>query len=237
MSNNDMDFKDAIEATSRTIKHSELGRLTSFIRAWNDLGWNQVGQSTGQDASVNEHDFRTINLFPDLGQRNSAGQQAAIIREFGISLYRRYADDRTKRRWELKLSLPESAQVDDVQAKLKDPNFKTYKQIMKSGKNLMDRYVSLNLTNALLAHSVKRSDAFNVDLRQWGSTLEYANIRKMHSLKPYVTAYGPRDVAECPGKALAEKLVYQMKHISESSLAAVYGRIITEVFTRCQPKD
>jgi hypothetical protein len=232
-----MDFKDTIEATGSTIKHSELGRLTPFIRAWNDMEWNQVGQSTGQDAAVNERDFRTINLFADLGQRDAAGQQAAILREFGISLYRRFADDRTKRRWELKLTLPDSAQVDDVQAKLKNPGFVTYRQMMESCKSLMDRYVCLNLTNALLVNGVKRSDAFNVNLRQWGSTLEYANIRKMHSLKPFVTAYGPRDVAECPGKALAEKLVYQMGHISESSLAAAFGRLILEVFMRCRAED
>ncbi len=229
-----MDFKSTIEAAGNTIKHSELGRLTPFVRAWNDMEWNQVGQSTGQDAAVNERDFRTINLFADLSQRAASAQQAALIREFGISLYRRYADDQTKRRWELKLTLPESAQVDEVQAKLHDPSFTTYKQMMQSCKSLMDRYVCLNLTNALLANGVKRADAFNVNLRQWGSTLAYANIRKSHSLKPYVTAYGPRDVAECPGRGLAENLVYQMGHISESSLAAAFGRLVIEVFMRCR---
>lgn len=230
-----MDFKETIEAAGSTLKKSELGRMSGVIRAWNDLEWNQVGQVMGQDAAVNERDFQTINLFPGLAQKDQAGQQAALIREFGISIYRRFADARTKRRWELKLTLPDSDQIEQVQEKLKNPQFQTYTDIMESFTRLMDRFVSLNLTNALLANGMKRDDAFNLNLRQWGSTLEYANIRKMHSLKAFVTAYGPRDVAECPGKGLAEKLVYQMGNISESSLAEAYGRLIIEVFTLCRP--
>lgn len=229
-----MDFKDTIEAAGKILKQSEIGRLSTIIRAWNDIEWNQVGQVMGQDASVNTKDYKTINLFSSLARLDGQAQQAAILREFGISLYQRFGDERAKRRWELKLTLPESAQIDEVQAKLKDPQYKTYKEIMESFKSLMDRFVCLNLTNALLVNGVKRSDAFNVNLRQWGSTLEYANVRKMHSLKAFVTAYGPRDVAECPGRGLAEKLVYNMGHISESSLAAAYGRLIVEVFMLCR---
>ena len=229
-----MDFKDTIEATGKTLKQTELGRLTTIVRAWNDIEWNQVTQMTGQDAAVNERDFTTINLFPGLAQRSPQEQTAALVREFGISVYRRFADERVKRRWELKLTLPDSSQVEEVQAKLKDPQYPTYKAIMESFKRLMDRYVCINLTNALLANGIKRDDALNLNLRQWGSTLEYANIRKMHSLKPYVAAYGPRDVAECPGKGLAEKVVFQMQHIPESSLAEAYGRLIFEVFTLCR---
>lgn len=230
-----MDFKSTIEAAAATLKKSELGRMSEIIRAWNDLEWNQVGQVMGQDAAVNGRDFKTINLFPGLAKKSQSEQQAALIREFGISLYQRYADDRVKRRWELKLTLPDSAQVEEVQEKLRDPNYATYKAIMESFPRLLDRFVSMNLTNALLANGIKRKDALNLNLRQWGSTLEYANARKMHSLRAFVTAYGPRDTAECPGKGLAEKLVYQMGNISESSLAASYGRLIVEVFTLCRP--
>jgi len=229
-----MDFKETIEAAAATLKHSQLGRLSTFIRAWNDIEWNQVQQTTGQDAAVNERNLKAINLFPSLAQMPPAAQQAALIREYGISLYRRFGGSQAKKRWELKLTLPDAAQVDEVQAKLKDEQYQTYRAIMESFKALMDRYVSLNLTNALKANGIKRQDAFNLNLRQWGSTLEYANIRKMHSLRPYVTAYGPRDVAECPGKGLAEKLVYQMGHISESSLAEAYGRLVIEVFMLCR---
>lgn len=229
-----MDFKETIEAAGKTLKNSELGRLTHIVRAWNDIEWNQVGQVMAQDAAVNERDLKTINLFPGLAQRDGQGQQAAIVREFGISVYRRFADDRVKRRWELKLTLPESGQIEEVQARLQDEQYPSYKAMMESFKRLMDRFVCLNLTNALLANGIKRSDAFNLHLRQWGSTLEYANVRKMHSLKPFVTAYGPRDVAECPGRGLAEKIVYGMQHISESSLAEAYGRLIVEVFSLCR---
>lgn len=230
-----MDFKDAIEAAGSTLKQSELGRMSGIIRAWNDLEWNQVGQVMGQDAAVSERDPKVISLFTGMAKRDTAAQQAAIIREFGISLFRRFADARAKRRWELKLTLPHAEQIDEVQSKLKDSQYPSYKAIMKSFPRLMDRFVSLNLTNALQANGIRRADAFNVDLRRWGSTLEYANIRKMHSLKAFVTAYGPRDTAECPGRGLAEKLVYQMGNISESSLAEAYGRLIVEVFTLCRP--
>ena len=229
-----MDFKDTIDAAGKALKQSDLGRLTHIVRAWNDIEWSQVGQVMAQDAAVSERDLNAINIFPGMAQLHGPAQQAALIREFGVSMFRRYADERVKRRWELKLTLPESSQIEEVQSKLKDPQYPTYKAMMESFKRLLDRFVCLNLTNALLANGVKRSDALNLNLRQWGSTLEYANVRKMHSLKPYVTAYGPRDVAECPGRGLAEKIVYEMKHISESSLAEAYGRLVGEVFTLCR---
>jgi hypothetical protein len=227
-----MDFKPTIEAAGKALKQSSLGRLSTFIRAWNALEWRDV-QGSG-DAAVNTKTFKSINLFPGLTRLSPQEQQAALLREFGISLFQQFGDDRAKRRWELKLTLPDAAQIDEVQARLRDERFKSYTAVMKSFKGLMDRYVSLNLTNALLSNGIKRQDAFNVDLRQYGCTLAYANIRKMHSLIPYVTAYGPRDVAECPGKALAEKLIFDMGHISESSLAEAYGRLITEVFMLCR---
>jgi hypothetical protein len=229
-----MDFKTTIDSTGALLEQSELGRIRSIIQAWNEVEWNQSELDLNQDATVNERNLSAINLFPALGRKDGKGQQAALIREFGNSLFRRYAAAPTRRRWSLKLTLPEAAQVEEVQAKLKDPAYATYRAIMQSFTRLTDRLVALNLTNALLVSGVKRQDSFNVDLRQWGNTLEYANVRKMHSLRPYVTAYGPRDVAESPGMGLAEKLVYKMGHISESSLADAYGRLIIEVFTRCQ---
>jgi hypothetical protein len=228
-----MKHKAIIEQAGKLIHQSELGRLRSITGAWNDVKWEEIDHAQGL-AAPHDRKPEIINIFGDFYKVDQSKQLEVIVAAFGVSAFIRLATKEAQHRWEFKLTLPESAQVESVQEKLRDPKFKTFREIMESFTTLMDRYVALNLTNALLANGITRERALNLNLRQWGSTLEYANIRKMHSLKPYVTAYGPRDVAECPGDALAEKLVHQMGHVTESSLAKAYGRLIIEVFTLCR---
>lgn len=228
-----MQFKTAIEDAGKLLKKSELGHLNEIVRAWNDVEWKEVPHAQGL-AAAHDKEPRTINLFGGLAKVNHIEQLEAIVAAFGVMVFTRMAPEAAQKRWEWKLTLPEAHQIDQVQEKLKDPSLKTYKAIKDAFTRLMDRYVSLNLTNALLAVGIKREQAVNINLRQWGGTLEYANIRKFHSLRPYVTAYGPRGVAECPGEALAEKLVHQMRNVTESSLAEAYGRLILEVFRLCR---
>lgn len=227
-----MSHSETINAAGRLLKESDLGRLTTLVNAWNKIKWKEVPHAQGL-ASCNDRDPEAINIYGDFVKASQHEQLRAIVAAFGAGVFERFASGDARHRWEWKLTLPESAQIEAVQEKLRDPQFKTYRSIMESFTNLMDRYVSLNLTNALQANGIKREQAQNLNLRQWGSTLEYANVRKMHSLRPYVTAYGPRKVAECPGEALAEKLVFRMAHITESSFARAYDRLISEVFTLC----
>lgn len=228
-----MQHKEIIDHAGKLFKKSELGRLNTLIGAWNTLDWKEVPHGQGL-AACHDRDPKIINLFGDFAKAGQEEQLQAIVAAFGVSIFEQFGTGDATHRWEWKLTLPESSQVEAVQEKLKDPSLKTYKAIKDSFTRLMDRYVSINITNALQANGIKREQAANLNVRQWGSTLEYANIRKMHSLRPFVTAYGPRPVAECPGQALAEKLVYNMGHVTESSLAQAYGRLILEVFTLCR---
>ena len=229
-----MQFQTVIEDAGHLLKKSELGHLNSIVRAWNGVEWKEVPHAQGL-AAPHDKERNTINLFGGLAKANHIEQLEAVVGAFGVLVFTRMAPEPAQKRWEWKLTLPEAHQVDQVQEKLKDGNsFKSYRSIMESFDRLMDRYVSLNLTNALAAVGIKRQQAININLRQWGNTLGYANIRKFHSLRPYVTAYGPREAAECPGQALAEKLVYNMRHVTESSLAESFGRLIVEVFRLCR---
>lgn len=228
-----MQFSPDIEQAGQLLAASGLGHPLS--KAWSAIDWRELPHRIGQDAVVNETNLGSINLFPTLAELKPEARSAALIREFGVSLFRRYGSPEIKQRWELKLVLPLARQIDAVQERLRDPQYPTYEAIKDSFSTLLDRYVSLNLTNALLANNISRTGALNLDLRQWGSTLAYANLRKAHSLKPFVTAYGPVSTAECPGRGLAEKLVYGLRHISEASLAEAYGRLITDLFLACQP--
>lgn len=231
-----MKHKQIIDAAGKLIKESDLGRLNTITNAWNTVEWKEVPHAQGLTA-CHDREPDTINIFGGFAKASPGEQLQAVVAAFGVSVFQRFATGDAQHRWEWKLTLPESAQVEAVQEKLRDPKLKSYREIMESFDRLMDRFVALNLTNALVAGGIKRAQALNLNIRQWGSTLEYANCRKMHSLRPYVTAYGPRQVAECPGEALAEKLVYQMGHITESSLSSAYGRLIAEVFTLCrEPK-
>ncbi len=228
-----MEFKTVIEDAGKLVKKSELGHLNSIVRAWNDVKWKEVPHAQGL-AAAHDREPDTINLFGGLAKVDHVKQLEAIIEAFGVLVFTRRAPEHAQERWEMKLTLPEAHQIDQVQEKLKDTSLGSYKAIKDSFDRLMDRYVSLNLTNALAAVGIKRAQATNINLRQWGGTSQYANIRKLHSIRPYVTAYGPRDVADCPGTALAEKLVHNMRHVTESSLQDAYGRLIIEVFRLCR---
>ena len=227
-----MKFKSIIDEAGRLVKDSDLGRLKVIANAWNTIEWKEVPHIQGSVA-CHDRDPNIINIFGGFTRLSPQEQLEAVVAAFGVSVFERFSPKEAVRCWEHKLTLPEASQVEAVQEKLRNASYATYRTIMESFDRLMDRFVSLNLTNALAAGGIKREQAININLRQWGSTLEYANCRKVHSLCPYVTAYGPKNVAECPGHGLAEKLVYKMGHITESSLATAYGRLISEVFTLC----
>jgi hypothetical protein len=229
-----MPYDKVIQEAGRLFQESDLGRLKDLTTAWNETQWQEVPHRQGL-AACHEQDPAVINLFGDFAKAAHGEQLRAILAAFGESLFNRLGTPEAEKRWKKKLTLPEAAQIDQVQERLANEQYPTYRAIMESLATLMDRYVSINLTNALTENGVTRRKAINLDLRQYGCTLAYANIRALHSLVPYLSAYGcPRSVYDSAGHALAEKLVDTMGHITESSLSQAFERLITEVFTLCR---
>lgn len=191
------------------------------------MAWNKLDdQRVATDAEAARDGSRRIALYPSLLEKSSQVGCHALIREFGRLLYYP-ADDDLKRRWENKLCLPSAAQIDAVQRKL-TPDFQSYHDLVASFGTALDRYVALNLANALIAKGVPYAQARDVDLRKWGATQEYANGRRFHVLIPLVSAYSSREIFEDFGAALTD-WVCDTRGITESSVAEATHGIVRDI--------
>jgi len=197
------------------------------LRTWEGIIWSKTDdQRVATDAEVARDGSNRINLYPSLVGKPRKMAACILIREFGHLLYGK-ANETAKRRWNNKLGLPSSAQIDAVQAKL-TPNFKSYRDLVESFTTAMDRYVALNICNALIANGVPYSQSQNIQLKQWGPTQEYCNRRRYHVLIPLVSAYSSKEVFEDFGAAMAD-WVCAMNGITESTVAEATHEIIREV--------
>jgi hypothetical protein len=227
-------YEQAVQAASAALAASPLKRCEHVLKAWGEVKWRQSTQSSGADAALNVSGKPEVNIYPSFAKLHPERQQAVLVREFGKLLYRK-AGTKAKRIWEKKLCLPTAAQIDAVQGALQNPDPATYRGMVLSFTTLMDRFVALNICNALIRVShVHRANSTNVDLRTYGSTMDYCNCRRFHPLVPFITAYGYPELADDPGAALAELAVWKMRHVREKSLAGALERVIIGVFELCR---
>lgn len=224
-----------IDAAGDLLKQSDLGRMSHIITDWNAINWTSSNLDSGADVQVNLNNPDTIVVYPGLAKRAELYQQAELLREFGISVFTRHASKLAKQTWEEKLCLPFADQIKAVQEHLKDKALVSYMAIVESFKTCMDRFVALNICNALMRPlMIPRKQALNLNIYGWGSTLEYANLKRTHRIVPFVHAYGSRELTECPGRALAELITNQMRSIREASVAAAFKQVIVEAFSLCR---
>jgi len=121
------------------------------------------------------------------------------------------------------LGLPRTTQVDAAQERL-NPDHGSYRQAMRSLTTLMDRWVALNLYNALIANNVSYFSAKTVKLREWGPTSEYANRKRYHTVKCFLPAYAPPCIDTFGGAF--SNLVLGKRMIRESTLAEAVRDIV-----------
>lgn len=219
-------YDSLIEQAGSLLKEGPLN-APHVLRAWQDVNWvKSEDQKVSTDAEVARDGTPRISLYPSLLQKPQKMATFALIREFGHLLFAK-AGEQTKRRWEQKLALPTTAQITAVQGKL-TPTFKSYRDLVESFTTAVDRYVALNIANALIANGVQYSQCENVNLKQWGPTQEYANRRRYHVLIPLVSAYASKEIYEDFGTALAD-WVCAMDGITESSVAEATHEILREM--------
>jgi hypothetical protein len=167
-----------------------------------------------------------INLYPSLISKPKDFAAFVVIKEFGRLLFSK-ASEAVKRRWVYKLALPTDAQIQAVQGKL-NPQYTSYRAMVESFATAMDRYVALNVANALIANGVPYAQSQNVKIQQWGPTQEYCNRRRYHMLIPLVSAYGSKDIYDDFGCALAD-WVMGMNGVTESSVAEALHELIKDI--------
>jgi hypothetical protein len=202
-------------------------KSSSLSRTWNEVEWNVIEeQRVTADAEAARDGTNRVDLYPSLGQKSKEMGVYFILREFGNLLYGQ-CDEKLKRRWTHKLGLPSLNTVAAVQRKI-CPEFGSYHGVVESFKTAMDRYVALNLCNALIVHGVPFAQATNLKLKVWGATQEYASGKRYHVLIPLVSAYASKEIFENFGAAFADWLC-QLNGISESSVADATHDIIRAI--------
>jgi hypothetical protein len=220
-------YSGVLEDAGRRLKEGPLRELTHIHRRWEDVDWNAMeDQRVPTDAEVARDGSNRVTLYPSLIHKPGREASVTVLREFGRLLFAQ-APKALKRRWQNKLCLPSAAQIDAVQRKL-TPDFKSYHDLVESFKTAMDRYVALNLANALIAKGVPYAQVQNVNLHQWGATQEYANRRRYHSIIPLVSAYSSQEIFTDFGAALADWLC-ETQGITESSVAEATHNLLRDI--------
>lgn len=198
-----------------------------ILRAWEDITWNKAeDQRINADVEIARDKSSRITIYPSLLRKPRAHACFLLLREFGHILFKK-ASEQAQRRWTNKLGLPTSGQVMAVQRKLK-PNFKSYHELVESFTTAMDRYVAVNVANALIANGVPYAQSESINLQQWGPTQEYCNRRRYHVLIPLISAYASKEIFEDFGAAFAD-WVTGMCGITESSVADATHEIIRDI--------
>lgn len=225
-------YSQSLQHAEEALKRSQLGAMPHVLQAWKSISWKENAADAGVVAAQMLASGEGIALFPALLRLNARAQSSALIKEFGLFLYKKCpASGKTV--WEKKLCLPEGAQMQAFQGKLQSPDFATYRELTESFCTAMDRLVAINLSNALLCNHVPRDQSRNLNIFTWGATADYANLRRNHSILPLVSAYGNRDVLNCPGSALADLIVNELKSLRETSVAEAFRQFLTNFFAHC----
>ncbi len=225
------DAKQAVRQAGQILQnHDEIGKMPHVLKWWQAIKWREI---PGQAAADAELDGDSILLYPRLAA-NPHGSEI-VLREFGAFLYAQLPDA-DKRHWEKKHSLPTAQQIDAFNSKINTPDSKwtTYKNLTDSFSTAVDRLVVLNLSNALLANGVSFGSVRGIDVRSYGATSAYANLKRYHSLLPLTTAYADRLFNASYGAAFAALIVNDLKNVRESSVAAALRRLIIGLADRAR---
>lgn len=219
-------YDPILQQAEAAMKNGPLS-AAHIMRFWSDIQWSKYdSQRVTTDAEMARDGTDRINLYPSLIQKPKDFAAFIVVREFGRLLFSK-ANESIRRRWTFKLGLPTEAQIQAVQGKL-NPQYSSYRDMVESFSTAMDRYVALNVANALIANGVPYAQSQNIKVQQWGPTQEYCNRRRYHVLIPLLSAYSSKELYDDFGTALAD-WVTGMCGITESSVAEAVHSIIKEI--------
>lgn len=225
-----MNYKPIVHGAGVVLKSHDIGHNPSIMDIWNSVEWRTHDKQEIKATAELCRDEDAVRMYPSLITCPYAGH--TILAEFGLLLLRR-AGDKFRDIWRNKLCLPEKGQIESFQGKLRNPEIrakaKGYRDIIEGYIAACDRYVALNLTNALHAHNIPFADSHGVDIYVWGPTNEYANRRRYHSLVPLTSVYASREQNENFGSAFADLLMEDLGSVREKSVGKQMKEIILRV--------
>jgi hypothetical protein len=221
-------FKTHLETTAERISRSQLGVKFPHLRAifLADLTWVcHEDQLINADAELTR-DGSKINLYPSLA--SCPTYQHELMREFGLLVLNR-GGQAAADAWSARETQAEPGAVASFQNKLASAAFKTYREVVDDFKTAVDRFVALNLANALIANHVPIEDSVKLNVTEWGATREYAIGKRKHPLDALLGAYCPARMLACFGETFADAVLNELRSVRESSTAAELRKLVEGV--------
>jgi len=221
-------MSELIDSAWSQIKATEgLGCLYS---RWSQVKFHpssNIGRMMTDDALLGPvKEDGEVNIYVNDSLDNDKAKNAAI-REFGRFIFSQ-AHESLQRRWVYKFAVPALNHVKKFQDCLSATGYKTYREIVESSNDPVERLVFLNLANGLLANNFVLADSHNVNVITCPATEAYANCRKYHTLIPLTTAYASREINEDFGVAFVE-CTNGFKNVTHSSVARELKLIVLDV--------
>jgi len=225
-----MNYNETVYSAGNVLKSHDIGHKSAVMDIWNALEWRTHEKQEIKATAELCYDEDAIRVYPSLLTCPYAGH--TLLSEFGLLLLRR-AGDQFRDLWRNKLCLPTKGQIESFQRKLEDPEVRaktvSYRDLIDGYTAACDRLVALNLTNALHAHNVPFADSQGVSIYKWGPTLEYANLKRYHSLVPLTSVYASREQNENFGCAFADLLVEDLGSVREKSVAEEMRKLVLRI--------
>ena len=144
-------------------------------------------------------------------------QNYVILREFGLAVQAK-ASKTALDMWNRKLVIPSAAAIDTFQSRLKE-KLPDYNALVDTFNTTTDRMVAIHIANALEANGQTIGDSANLDLKNWGPTMEFANCRRYYSITDLVNAYAPRSIATSFPSAFAATAVYGLSSVLRTEVS------------------
>lgn len=202
----------------------------SHVKAyWRDVEVRCIGKDWDTETArlAIEGDKPCIYVYPVVEHYTPEYQAYCVLREFGDYLLTK-APEEMEVAWRQKLVLPTTEQIAAFQQRL-NQGFHNYQEVVSSMKSPVDRLVATHLANAMMANGQAFAGATNINLREWGPTSEFAELKRYYSLVPLTSAYCPRDVHKDFGCAFASHVVYGLKTVLHSDVKMALAGLISRI--------
>lgn len=230
--------KEALTAVGEYLNRCQIARAPHVKSRWSHVELRNLAQDWDTETArlliqdtksepVGGSDRPTILIHPCVDKFKPDYQAFCVLREFGYYLLLN-APVEMEVAWRLKLVLPTVAQIDAFQARL-NGGYTSYAAVVESLQTPIDRLVASHLANAMMANGQAFAGAANVDIRKWGPTQEFANLRRFYSLVPLTSAYCPRTLDKEFGSAFAACVVYDLKTVTHSSVKEALQQLLERI--------
>lgn len=147
-----------------------------------------------------------------------SAEPSGVIEAFGDLLESRMGD-KLKRRWEMKLVVPDPQHIESFKSKI--PQYATYRSLIESSSNPVERLTHIHMANGLIYGGLSIQSAASNDVLKWPTIESYCKGERYHSLIPLSSSYWPT------GKTFGGALLsWARDGIAEIQHTAVRGQMV-----------